>query len=82
MSLATDNPSSLRVSSKFGYEPDGIEHLMVRDRVTVTHRLRISSARWEAHRNTRVSITALAPCLPLLGLGSGVAADQDGGGCG
>ncbi|MFJ7280636.1 GNAT family N-acetyltransferase [Kitasatospora sp. NPDC098663] len=63
-----DNPSSLRVSSKLGYEPDGIEHHVVRGRVTVMRRLRISRAQWEAHQNTPVSITGLGPCLPLLGL--------------
>ncbi|MGV9266213.1 GNAT family N-acetyltransferase [Kitasatospora sp. NPDC003701] len=64
----SDNPSSFRVSSKLGYEADGIERLVVRDRVTLMRRLRISRARWEARRSTRVSISALDPCLPLLGL--------------
>ncbi|RKT18650.1 RimJ/RimL family protein N-acetyltransferase [Streptomyces sp. 1114.5] len=63
-----DNPSSFRVSSKLGYEPDGIEHHVVRGRVTVMRRLRISRAQWEAHQNTSVSITGLGPCLPVLGL--------------
>ncbi|WP_063794440.1 GNAT family N-acetyltransferase [Kitasatospora sp. MBT63] len=65
-----DNPSSFRVSTKLGYEPDGVERLVVRDRVTVLRRLRISRARWEAHRNTEVSISNLTP-LPAAARAAG-----------
>ncbi|MGW0730765.1 GNAT family N-acetyltransferase [Streptomyces mirabilis] len=63
-----DNPSSFRVSSKLGYEPDGIERLTVRGQVTVMRRLRLSRARWEEHQQASVSIDGLSACLPLLGL--------------
>ncbi|BCL25155.1 GNAT family N-acetyltransferase [Streptomyces aurantiacus] len=64
----TDNPASFRVSSKLGYEPDGIERLTVRGQVTAMRRLRISRARWEKHQKASVSIDGLDACLSLLGL--------------
>jgi RimJ/RimL family protein N-acetyltransferase len=73
-----DNPSSFRVSSKLGYAPDGIERLVVRGRVTVMRRLRISRAQWETHQRTRVSISTLDPCLPLLGLPAKPESQHDG----
>jgi len=73
-----DNPSSFRVSSKLGYEPDGIQRLVVRGRVTVMRRLRISRAQWESHQNTPVSISGLDLCLPLLGLVNNEEKQHDG----
>lgn len=63
-----DNPSSFRVSSKLGYEPDGIERHTVRAQITVMRRLRQSRARWEGHQQASVSINGLSACLPLFGL--------------
>ncbi|MDH6579752.1 GNAT family N-acetyltransferase [Kitasatospora sp. MAP5-34] len=63
-----DNPSSLKVSGKLGYEPDGTERLTVRGRATVLHRLRLSRARWEQHQQAGVRVEGLGACLPLLGL--------------
>ncbi len=62
------NASSLRVSEKLGYEPDGIERLAADGRVTTTRRLRLTRDRWEASDPVPVTITGLAPCLPLFGL--------------
>ncbi len=63
-----DNMSSLRVSEKLGYQPDGIERLAARGRVTTTRRLRLTRDRWEAASRVPVTVTGLAPCLPLFGL--------------
>lgn len=63
-----DNTSSFRVSSKLGYEPDGIAHRTVRGQDTVLYRLRLSRARWDEHQQASVSIDGLSPCLPLFGL--------------
>ena len=63
-----DNPSSLAVSQKHGYEPDGLDRRLVRGRPATVRRLRLSRDRWEAHRYVPVSITGLPPCLPLFGL--------------
>ena len=63
-----DNVSSLRVSEKLGYEPDGIERLAARGQVTTTRRLRLTRDRWEASGRVPVTVTGLARCLPLFGL--------------
>lgn len=63
-----DNASSLRVSEKLGYRPDGIERLAARGRVTTTRRLRLTRDRWEATDRVPVTVTGLGPCLPLFGL--------------
>lgn len=71
-----DNVSSLRVSEKLGYEPDGIERLAARGQVTTTRRLRLSRDRWEASGRVPVTVTGLARCLPLFGLPGGGRPDQ------
>lgn len=63
-----DNPASFAVSTKLGYEQDGTEQYNVRGRRTTMRRLRLPHARWETHRPVPVTITGLAPCLPLFGL--------------
>jgi RimJ/RimL family protein N-acetyltransferase len=65
-----DNVSSLRVSEKLGYEPDGIERLAARGRATTTRRLRLTRDRWQATDRVPVTVTGLAPCRPLFGLHS------------
>lgn len=62
-----DNVSSLRVSEKLGYQPDGIERLAARGQVTTTRRLRLTRERWEATDRPPVTITGLTQCLPLFG---------------
>ncbi|MFD4459982.1 GNAT family N-acetyltransferase [Nocardia sp. NPDC058480] len=62
-----DNPSSFRVSEKLGYEPDGIQRLTVREKVTVMRRVRLPRTKWESRQRTTVRIDGLIPCLPLLG---------------
>jgi RimJ/RimL family protein N-acetyltransferase len=70
-----DNPSSHNVSRKHGYEPDGIERLVVRGRPVTMRRLRLSRARWEARHHVPVSTDGLSPCLPLFGLPGNARAD-------
>jgi RimJ/RimL family protein N-acetyltransferase len=62
-----DNISSLRVSEKLGYQPDGIERLAAHGLVTTTRRLRLKRDRWEATERAPVTITGLTQCLPLFG---------------
>lgn len=64
-----DNGPSLRVSARLGYEPDGIERLAAGGRATTTRRLRLTRSRWEAFRQVPVTVTGLAPCLAMFGLG-------------
>jgi RimJ/RimL family protein N-acetyltransferase len=66
-----DNPASLGVSRKLGYRDDGIELHAVRGRPTVTRRLRLTRADWEAARSVPVEIEGLEPCLPHFGLTAG-----------
>lgn len=70
-----DNIASNAVSRKLGYQPDGIVHHVVRGRLVIERRLRLTSAAWERHRTVPVTIDNLDPCLPLLGLGTDQAGD-------
>jgi RimJ/RimL family protein N-acetyltransferase len=66
-----DNPASLAVSEKLGYERDGIEHFAVRGRRVTEFRLRLTRDRWETVTRPNavpVTLTGLAPCLPLFGV--------------
>ncbi len=63
-----DNPSSLRVSEKLGYRPDGIEIYARRGVAARTQRLRLDLADWRAVVRVPVEIEGLEPCLPMFGL--------------
>ena len=63
-----DNPASLGVSRKLGYQPDGIERQQIRNAVGIQQRLRLSRADWKAHRQIPVEVEGLPPCLPLFGV--------------
>jgi RimJ/RimL family protein N-acetyltransferase len=62
------NVASYAVSRKLGYEPDGFQRRVVRGRLSIERRLRLTRAAWERHRTIPVGIEGLRPCLPLLGL--------------
>ncbi|MGP3967950.1 GNAT family N-acetyltransferase [Streptomyces sp. 6N223] len=79
-----DNPASLAVSEKLGYERDGVDRHVVRGRAVAEHRLRLTRARWEAYRARRpgdtrapvpvpVTVSGLDPCLPLFGVANAAA---------
>ncbi|WP_227838670.1 GNAT family N-acetyltransferase [Nocardia aurantia] len=63
-----DNSKSYGVSRKLGYEQDGLEVHAVRGKPAVMRRLRLTRARWEAHRSVPVDVTGLPECLPLFGV--------------
>lgn len=63
-----DNPSSLAVSRKLGYEPDGISRHAVLGRVQVAQRLRLTRQAWSRSPRIEVTVDGLRPCLPLFGL--------------
>lgn len=63
-----DNPASLAISRKLGYEADGTEVNARRGERGVTQRLLLSKAAWERHRTVEVEVDGLEPCLPLFGL--------------
>ncbi|SCK32438.1 GNAT family N-acetyltransferase [Streptomyces sp. WMMB 322] len=63
----TDNPRSLAVSRKLGYEADGVEVVPVRGEARTVRRLRLDRASWERHRSLPVGLHGLEPCLELFG---------------
>ncbi|MDJ0464447.1 GNAT family protein [Streptomyces sp. H27-C3] len=64
----TDNPASLRVSQKLGYQEDGLTVISVQGRARTLRRLRLSRGDWETHRTVPVETTGLAPCRELFGI--------------
>lgn len=65
------NATSLSVSRKLGYEPNGSLRHAIRGAMTVEHRLRLTREGWRRHRAVPVTVDGLAPCLPLLGIDTG-----------
>ncbi|SEL54378.1 GNAT family N-acetyltransferase [Streptacidiphilus jiangxiensis] len=63
-----DNDTSFAVSRKLGYDLDGVGHHVVRGRPVTSRRLRLTRDRWREHEQVPVSVSGLAPCLPLFGL--------------
>jgi RimJ/RimL family protein N-acetyltransferase len=63
-----DNPASLAVTRKLGYEPNGDLIQLRGDIPTRMPRFRMTRERWEEHvAADDITITGLEPCLPLLG---------------
>lgn len=62
-----DSASSLAVSRKLGYQPDGIQRDLARGRLSITRRLRLTRATWNAHATMPVTIEGITRCLPQLG---------------
>jgi RimJ/RimL family protein N-acetyltransferase len=62
-----DNAASVGVSSKLGYEPDGISRDVRDGEVLVSHRLRLGRERWELNDRSEIEVSGLEPCLPLFG---------------
>ena len=62
-----DNASSIAVSRKLGYQPDGVQRDVREGRVLVTQRFRISRDEWLLRERPEIEVTAVAPCLELFG---------------
>ncbi|MGW7328699.1 GNAT family N-acetyltransferase [Streptomyces sp. NPDC054840] len=63
----TDNTSSLAVSEKLGYRPDGIDRDVLHDRVVVSQRLRLSRDDWALSDRPPIAISGLDGCEELFG---------------
>ncbi|HEY9389863.1 MAG TPA: GNAT family protein [Mycobacteriales bacterium] len=63
----TDNPASFGVSRRLGYQLDGIQRMVVRDRAVTLRRLRLDRGGWQAHRTVEVTIEGLAECRDMFG---------------
>lgn len=64
----TDNPASVAISRKLGYQPNGLDRLQVRDSLRLSQRFALDHERWQQCRRTPVEIEGLTPCLPQFGL--------------
>jgi RimJ/RimL family protein N-acetyltransferase len=71
-SAFADNPASLAVTRSLGYEPNGTELRLQRDRPGELLRFRLTRERWAATRRDDIEVTGLTEaCLDLLGLAPG-----------
>ncbi len=73
----TDNPSSLGVTRKLGYRPDGTTRAALLGRRVEDLRFVLDRDGWRKHRAIDVSIEGLEPCLHLFGA-TGDGGEEDG----
>lgn len=64
----TDNPASVAISRKLGYQANGLDRLRVRDSLRLSQRYALDRERWQQCRTTLVEIEGLTPGLPQFGL--------------
>jgi RimJ/RimL family protein N-acetyltransferase len=63
------NPASNRVSTKLGYELNGVETKAPRDQPVTAQRFRMTRERWlEVRRPLEVRVSGFGACRPMLGL--------------
>lgn len=62
-----DNVASQGVSSRLGYRHDGISRDILDGKPVISDRLRLNREDWQQPPLVPVSISMLAPCLPLFG---------------
>ena len=62
-----DNASSISVSRKLGYQPDGVQRDVREGRVLVTQRFRMSRDDWQQRERPEIEVTGVRPCLELFG---------------
>jgi RimJ/RimL family protein N-acetyltransferase len=65
------NESSLAVTRKLGYRPNGDAVNVDGDDRRRELRFVLDRAAWEAHRRDDIDVVGVGPCLPLFGLGEG-----------
>ncbi|MBC9717775.1 GNAT family N-acetyltransferase [Streptomyces sp. TRM66268-LWL] len=65
----TDNISSLSVSRKLGYRPDGITRDVLHGKVVESQRFRLSRKDWYAQERPPVTVSGLTGCEELFGIG-------------
>jgi RimJ/RimL family protein N-acetyltransferase len=69
-SAATDNPASIAVSRKLGYQPNGFTRCQVRDTLRYEQRFSLGRDRWQQYAGVPVGIEGLEPCRAQFGLRS------------
>ena len=68
-----DNASSLGVTERLGYEPNGVEMDLRRGEAHALRRFRMTRQAWEQQRRGDITITGLEHCLDMFGLPQPVA---------
>jgi len=68
-----DNASSLGVTERLGYEPNGVEMDLRRGEGQPLRRFRMTRDQWEQQRRKDIRIEGLEQCLGMLGLPQAVA---------
>src|SRR4051794_19777239 len=68
-SAFVDNPKSLGVSRRLGYEDNGRRRDAPRDQARELIALRLPREKWECTERPDVTIEGLEPCLPMFGVG-------------
>ncbi|TQL69059.1 RimJ/RimL family protein N-acetyltransferase [Nocardioides albertanoniae] len=63
-----DNAASIGVSTKLGYEPDGISRDVRDGEVLVSHRLRLGRERWEHNDRSGIEVDGVDACRSLFGV--------------
>ena len=62
-----DNAASVGVSTKLGYEPDGISRDVRDGEVLVSQRLRLGREQWERNDRRGIAVSGVEPCRTLFG---------------
>jgi RimJ/RimL family protein N-acetyltransferase len=74
----TDNISSVSVSRKLGYRPDGITRDVLHGKVVESQRFRLSREDWYAQERPRVTVSGVKGCEELFGIDGGEAGPGGG----
>lgn len=64
-----DNPASIAVSRRIGYQDNGMERMAREGAVAEMQRFRLTRQDWERHRAVDVRVDGFDRCRPLFGLG-------------
>ncbi|MFE6762035.1 GNAT family N-acetyltransferase [Streptomyces sp. NPDC057689] len=62
-----DNPRSLGVSRRLGYQPNGLSVAALRGEPVTLQRLRLERGHWEEHRRAEVTVEGLDGCRDMFG---------------
>jgi RimJ/RimL family protein N-acetyltransferase len=65
-----DNPASIAVTRKLGYEQDGTRRVVRRGEPAWQTTYRMAREDWEPRRRDDIVIDGLEPCLELFGIAS------------